>query len=156
MDASFICNICEKGYVTKTGVKEHYYADHLNKALYRCKKCKMEFKHKSHRSDHRFSCPNKEKEDICDGKMPTDPEIEKLFVRRKAIQPDIDPKVLEILDEDRNLGCEEEEPVPKKARVEQTEDMNVAGLVSVEGDDVNVVQGEDVNLAGSENVEPEK
>ena len=90
------------------------------------------------------------------GKMPTDPEIEKLFVRRKAIQPDIDPKVLEILDEDRNLGCEEEEPVPKKARVEQTEDMNVAGLVSVEGADVNVIQGEDLNLAGSENVEPEK
>ena len=63
--------------------------------------------------------------------------------------------MLEILDEDQNLGCEEE-PVPKKACVEQTEDMNVAGLVSVEGDDVNVVQGEDVNLAGSENVEPEK
>ena len=75
----FICDECEKEYFSDTTLIEHYVKVHLKKFLYFCKKCNQGFHHKSNRSSHRNTCPNKDGPDQYPGMLDIDPELEKKF-----------------------------------------------------------------------------
>ena len=91
----FICDACQKGYLTQVGVCEHYYHKHLNKHLYFCKKCNKGFHFKSKRSNHKKACPKEDEEDKFLGELELDPELEVMFRRRQPIEMDVPDEVLE-------------------------------------------------------------
>ena len=110
VEKQFICDVCNMAFYEKDPLKMHYYRDHLKTFLYFCRKCNKGFMYKSRLSVHKNACPNKEGDDIYPGKAPVDPELEKKFVRRKAITLDINvQKALDILEEDNKCDAGESE-----------------------------------------------
>ena len=106
-EKQFICDVCNAAFKEKDSLRMHYYRDHLKTFLYFCKKCNKGFMYKSRLSGHKNACPNKEGDEIYPGKAPVDPELEKKFVRRKAITVDADvQKALDILEEQNRCDAE--------------------------------------------------
>ena len=75
----FICDTCMKGFHTDYGVREHFYQEHKKEHLYFCTRCNKGFYHKSHRSNHKKSCPNKDQPEIYPARAPIDEKLELTF-----------------------------------------------------------------------------
>ena len=90
----YICDACQKEFLTNYGVREHYYQEHKKQFLYFCPKCNKGFYHKSHKSNHKKSCPNKDGEDKYTTRAPYELELELTFKRRQRVE--IPPQVAEI------------------------------------------------------------
>ena len=74
------CPKCLKGFFGKTGVKEHYFQEHLKTPLHRCLKCGKEFYFKAKKSTHKSGCPKKECADTYPD-IPKNTQYDYLFVK---------------------------------------------------------------------------
>ena len=74
------CPKCLKGFFGKTGVKEHYFQEHLKTTLHRCLKCGKEFYFKAKKSTHKSGCPKKECADTYPD-IPKNTQYDHLFVK---------------------------------------------------------------------------
>ena len=88
--AEYFCDECPSSFYWKNPLREHYYKMHVKKFLYKCTKCGKGFNWKSRIPDHNRKCPKKDGEDIYEYKLPFDEEIEKKFVKRKAVPAVLD------------------------------------------------------------------
>ena len=97
----YICDGCQKGFHTDYGVLEHYYQEHLKQFLYFCRLCNKGFYHKSKKSLHKKSCPNKGGEEKYEGQAPYNAELELTFKRRQRMEEELPPEVLDLAREEQ-------------------------------------------------------
>ena len=95
-----VCDNCGKGFDSETGVKEHYYHEHLKSFLYHCTRCNKGFYFKSRKSSHKAACPNKTGAEKYKGKVEIDPELEKTFKRRKPVEMEIPEELMREIEDD--------------------------------------------------------
>ena len=85
----FICDTCMMGFHTDFRVREHFYQEHKKEHLYFCTRCNKGFYHKSHRSNHKKSCPNKDQPEIYPSRAPVDEKLELTFKRRQRVPVEV-------------------------------------------------------------------
>ena len=81
----FFCEECGKGFFHENSVREHNYHQYTDKFLWYCTKCEEGFHFKSNQSKHKTACPNPNRPDKFQGRIPYDQAIEATFQKRQAI-----------------------------------------------------------------------
>ena len=99
-NADYICEECQKQFLTDYGVREHYYQEHLKEFLYFCTRCGQGFYHKSKKSIHKKKCTMMDQPEKFNPRAPVREELELTFKRRQRV---------EVPDEVRQIAEEEEE-----------------------------------------------
>ena len=119
----YICDACQKEFHTDFGVREHYYQVHKQQHLYFCTKCNKGFYHKSHKSYHKKSCPNKDEEDKYPKRAPYEPELELTFKRRQRVEipKEVADLALQAQESDKAAELLEQEMAKEKEKTDEGE-----------------------------------
>ena len=132
----YICDVCQKGFHTDYGVKEHYYQEHKKEHLYFCTLCGKGFFHKLKKSLHKKGCLNKGGEEKFATRAPYNEELELTFKQRQRMEVDIPLEVAEIArqEEESVQAAELLEAELEKEKVKEKDDPEVITLnVEVHG-----------------------
>ena len=90
-EPDFFCDVCNAGYYSENTVREHYYHQHTDIKLWRCKRCNEPFSFKANQSRHKNACPNKNGAEIYQGRVHYDEKLEQTFKRKIAIPVQVPP-----------------------------------------------------------------
>ena len=118
----YVCEECQKEFHTDYSVREHYYQEHKKEHLYFCPKCNKGFFHKSHKSLHKKSCPNKDQDDQFAPRAPYDAELELTFRRRQCVEipPEVAELALQEQESEKAAQVLEEELVKDKTQADES------------------------------------
>ena len=108
-NADYICEECQKQFLTDYGVREHYYQEHLKEYLYFCTHCGQGFYHKSKKSIHKKKCTMMDQPEKFNPRAPVREELEMTFKRRQRV---------EVPDQVRQIAEEEEESAKASSLIE--------------------------------------